>query len=195
MNIYILEDSIYTSGDIMWNLPKGEEFLWRISTQKLKNAYNRETEQKAKMRLLAAIKRREGKSIDAIANDLSIGRRKAHEWLRRFVERGLQGTYDKKQPGRPTLLAKKQLKKDLIAGPQKFGFSKQLWTTRMVQEHVRKKYGISYVDRHMRRLLNSMGFSSQKPRPVHYKADKRSQERFKKTSGKFWASTGSAALL
>lgn len=182
----------------MWNLPRGEEFLWRISTQELKNAYNKETKQKSKMRLLAAIKRREGKSIDAIAHDLSIGRRKAHEWLRRFVERGLQGAYDIKQAGRPKRLTEKQLrglKKDLLMGPQKFGFSKQLWTTRMVQDHIRKKYHVEYVDRHMRRLLHMMGFSIQKPRPVHYKADKRSQERFKKTSGKFLASIGSVALL
>jgi transposase len=180
----------------MWNLPKGEEFLWKVSTKKLKSVYQKERQQKAKLRLLAALKRREGKSTDAIAQNLNIGKRSVHEWLHRFVDRGLQGAYDIKQTGRPKLLTDTQLKNlrnDLIAGPHKFGFSKQLWTTRMVQEHVKKKYHIKYVDRHMRRILHSMGFSSQKPRPVHYKADKAAQELFKKTSGKCWANTASAA--
>jgi len=167
----------------MWNLPKGNEFMPGVSTAKLKAAYEKETSEKAKMRLLAAVKRRQGESIDQIADGLEIGRRTAHSWLWRFVETGLDGARDVKQPGRPKRLTEKQLKglrDDLIAGPEKFGFGKQLWTTRMVQEHVRRKYGVSYVDPHMRRLLRRMGFSSQKPRPVHYKADKRQQERFKK---------------
>jgi len=179
----------------MWNLPKGHEFMREVSTAKLKAAYGRETSEKAKMRLLAAVKRRQGKSIDQIASDLEIGRRTVHSWLWRFVEKGLEGVYDVKQPGRPKRLTEKQLKGlrgDLIAGPEKFGFGKQLWTTRMVQEHVRRKYRVNYVDRHMRRLLRRMGFSSQKPRPVHYKADKREQERFKKRFARPWQSTGNA---
>ncbi|HID30633.1 MAG TPA: IS630 family transposase [Desulfobacterales bacterium] len=180
----------------MWNLPKGHEFMREVSTAKLKVAYRKETSEKAKMRLLVAVKRRQGKSIDQIASDLEMGRRTVHSWLRRFVKRGLQGAYDVKQPGRPKRLTDRQLKslrKDLLAGPEKFGFEKQLWTTRMVQEHVRRRYGVSYVDRHMRRLLRRMGFSSQTPRPVHYKADKRAQERFKKTSVRSWQSTENAA--
>lgn len=155
-----------------------------------------EKNSKARLRFLAALKRREGKSLDAIARDLGMGRRTVHEWLRRFVEMGLEGVYDKKQPGRPRRLTERQtreLRKDLMAGPEGFGFSKQLWTTRMVQEHVKRKFHAEYVDRHMRRLLQGMGFSIQKPRPVHYKADKRVQERFKKTSEKYWADTGSGA--
>jgi transposase len=181
---------------LMWNLPKGREFMRMVSTRKLKAAYRGEASKKAEMRLLSAVKRREGRSIDQIASDLEIGRRTVHSWLRRFVERGLQGAHDIKQPGRPKRLRDQQLKslrKDLIAGPEKFGFSKQLWTTRMVQEHVRRKYKVSYVDRHMRRLLRRMGFSCQKPRPMHYKADKRAQERFKKTSARSCQPTESAA--
>lgn len=180
----------------MWNLPKGHEFMRGVSARKLEAAYRRERSKKAKMRLLAAIKRRQGKSIDLIASDLEMGRRTVHSWLRRFVEMGLQGAYDIKQPGRPKRLTDQQLKslrEDLIAGPEKFGFSKQLWTTRMVQKHVRRKYKVSYVDRHMRRLLRRMGFSCQKPRPVHYKTDKRAQERFKKTSARSLRHTESAA--
>lgn len=180
----------------MWNLPKGREFMRGVSMRGLKAAYRKETSKKAKMRLLAAVKRKQGKSIDQIASDLEMGRRTVHSWLRRFMERGLQGAHDIKQPGRPRRLTDQQLKnlrKDLIVGPEKFGFSKQLWNTRMVQEHVRRKYKVSYVDRHMRRLLRKMGFSCQKPRPVHHKADKCAQERFKKTSARSLRHTESAA--
>jgi transposase len=180
----------------MWNLPKGHKFMRGVSTAKLKAAYKKETSKKAKMRLLVALKRRQGESIDQIAGDLEMGRRTVHSWLRRFVKRGLKGVHDVKQPGRPRRLTEWQLRRlreDLISGPEKFGFRKQLWTTRMVQEHVHRKYGVSYVDRHMRRLLRRLGFSSQKPRPVHYKANEREQERFKKTSPRSWQSTKNVA--
>ena len=111
----------------MWNLPKGHEFMREVSTAKLKAVYRKETSEKAKMRLLSAVKRRQGKSIDQIAGDLEMGRRTVHSWLRRFVKRGLEGAYDVKQPGRPKRLTDRQLKSlrsDLIGGPEKFGFGK-----------------------------------------------------------------------
>ncbi|MBI5332195.1 MAG: helix-turn-helix domain-containing protein [Candidatus Aenigmarchaeota archaeon] len=47
------------------------------------------------MRLLAAIKRRQGKSIDKIANDLERSRHTVYSWICRFIDRGLEGAYSK----------------------------------------------------------------------------------------------------
>ncbi|MBI5332094.1 MAG: winged helix-turn-helix domain-containing protein, partial [Candidatus Aenigmarchaeota archaeon] len=103
----------------------------------------------------------------------------------------------KKQTGRPRKLNEKQMTKlrsNLIKGPEQCGFDKQLWSTRMVQDYAEKKYKIKYVDRHMRRLLKKMGFSCQKPRPIHYKTDKAKQEHFKKTLRKSWVNTKNVGL-
>ncbi|MEM3157348.1 MAG: winged helix-turn-helix domain-containing protein, partial [Nitrososphaerales archaeon] len=76
----------------------------------------------------------------------------------------------------------------LIKGPQKNGFDQALWTTRMVIEHVRRKYGIEYRERGMRDVLHKLGFSSKKPRPTHYKAERRHWAAFKKMPARLLSS-------
>jgi len=168
----------------MWELKRGPAFLPKVSMHELRSAYGKESGAKAKLRLLAAIKRKEGESIDAIAVSIGKPKRTVHGWLHRFEQRGLGGAEDKKQPGRPPSLKKNQLlllKADLLKGPHACGYPEQLWSRRLVEAHVSRKFGISYTEQHMRRLLHKLGFTCQKPRQRHYKAaPKRSQERFKK---------------
>jgi len=168
----------------MWELKRGSAFLPKVSMGELRSAYEKESGAKAKLRLLAAIKRKEGESIDAIAASISKPRRTVHGWLHRFEQRGLSGADDKKQPGRPPRLKKKQLlrlKADLLKGPQACGYHEQLWSRRLVQVHVSEKFKLSYTEQHMRRLLHKLGFTCQKPRQKHYKsAPKRLQGHFKK---------------
>lgn len=166
----------------MWRLSKGELFLPKISLASLKRLYKLEASPKGRLRLLAAIHRKGGDSLDAIVRKLQLPRRTVHGWLQRFDERGLGGVKDIKQPGRPPMLTKTQLKelrKDLIKGPRRGG--NVLWTTKKVADHVEKKFRVRYTARHMVRLLHKIGFSIQKPRPRHYKASVEAQEAFKKT--------------
>ena len=53
---------------MVWKLPKGANFLPDITTDKLQNMYAAEQHAKSKLRLLAAIHRRQGTSIDDIAD-------------------------------------------------------------------------------------------------------------------------------
>src|SRR3990167_5262288 len=104
----------------MWRLQKGNEFLSGVSKQRLQNLYDKETNAKAKMRLLSAIHRKNGKSIDEIAYLLSKNRRTVHSFLVRFNQRGIDGKDSKKAPGKiPTLTLnqRKKLIKILERGP------------------------------------------------------------------------------
>ena len=51
----------------MWQLPKSKEFLPEVSSLRLQKLYDTEKNAKAKIRLLSAIHRKKGKSIDAIS--------------------------------------------------------------------------------------------------------------------------------
>jgi transposase len=75
--------------------------------------YAAEQHPKSKLRLLAAVHRRQGKSIDQIANSLSKSRRTIHGWLTRFSERGIIAKDARKQTGRPAQLTQSQ-KRQLI---------------------------------------------------------------------------------
>lgn len=165
----------------MWRLEKGNAFLSYVSVQRLQAMYHQEKNAKAKLRLLAAIRRKKGESIDDIAFALEKPRRTIHGWLQRFEQRRLGAVHDKKQTGRPARLTKLQLKKlrrELLKGPAHV--PSRLWTTRHVHEHLKKEYGVIYRRSNVFRLLHQLGFSLQEPRQQHYKSDKAAQEHFKK---------------
>lgn len=166
----------------MWNLPKGEDFLPEVGIEDLRRIYHEEQKAKPKVRVLCAIHRKEGKSIDDIATFTNMKRRTVHETLRRFVERGINAKDSVKQSGRPSRLTKKQRQKlirRLECGPP---YNRSgLWTTKEVGELIWKEFRVEYTHSHIWELLKAAGFSLQRPRPRHYKAPSKNEvEHFKK---------------
>lgn len=180
----------------MWSLPKRMVFLPDISTQQLRAMYAAEQHPKSKLRLLAAVHRREGKSIDEIAYMLSKHRRTVHGWLTRFVERGIGAKNARKQTGRPsqlTLAQKRQLVKDLERGPPHNATG--LWSTKEVRELLRRKYKAVFVKQHVWRMLDQLGFAMLRPRKQHHqRASNDEIARFKKKRADWCASTNHVGL-
>lgn len=166
----------------MWKLTKGNGFLPNVSVKKLQEMYDKEKNAKAKLRLLSAVHRKRGKSIDGIAHLLSKPRRTIHGWLTRFQMRGVSGKDSIKQSGRPatlTLTQRKNLVKDLERGPPHNVTG--LWSTKELKNLLKRKYQVEFVNQHVWRLLVSLGFSMQRPRKQHYqKPNKEEIIHFKK---------------
>ena len=167
----------------MTNIPKGEEFLPLYTTQELTDLYRKEKDPKAKIRLLAAIYRKEGMTYQEIRDKVKYPLMTIADWCRRFHEEGIQRRYSKKQPGRPKKLTDEQmsqLESVLVESPQQQGLPFLFWSTKLVQYYIEQEYEISYNSRQVRNILHSMGMTCQKPRPQHVKANKKAQEEFKK---------------
>jgi len=166
----------------MWSLPKSESFLPGVSLKHLQDIYSVEQKAKPKLRLLCAIRRKKGESIDDIASGLSMPRRTVHETLRRFDERGIAGKDSIRQTGRPANLTPKQRKdlaRHLLRGPP--NNPSGLWTTKEVRQFVKDSYGVEYHKCYVWELLRAGGFSLQKPRNRNYRAaSPEEQARFKK---------------
>ena len=181
----------------MWKLTKGNKFLPNTSLVQLKSAYNADKSAKAKLRLLGAIHRKQGKSIDEIAYLLSKPRRTVHGWLTRFQKRGILGKDSIKQPGRPAQLTVKQrveLVKILERGPPHNPSG--LWTTKEIRAKITKKFKRTYVKQHVWRMLVSLGFTMQRPRKRHYqRASDEEIAQFKKKRGEKQDTTGQKDLL
>ena len=163
----------------------GEDFLEGVSTSALRRALASEKNVRAKVRLHAAFLRRQGKKMGEIAETLGTTKSAVSKWLNKMHLGGIRAATPVKQTGRPKRLAVKQLtalRADLLKAPEKHGYTRSFWDTCAVQDHVKKKFGVSFVDRHMRRLLHRMGFSQIKPRPRDYRANKALQGHFKKNS-------------
>lgn len=171
---------------MMWTLPKRNQFLPDTSLQRMRSLYAYEKKPRAKLRLLAAIHRKRGQSIDEIAYLLSTPRDTVYGWLRRFTTRGIGAKDSIKQPGRPAQLTIKQrveLVKILEQGPPHNRSG--LWSTKELRALIAKKFKRTYVKQHVWRLLVSLGFSMQRPRKRHYQrpSDKEIAQ-FKKKLGK-----------
>lgn len=166
---------------------RGERFLSGTSLTQLEHLYAQEKQAKAKTRLQCAVLRKRGESQPFIAEVTGLPVTTVSGILRRFEKRGVTAYLAVKQQGQPRKLSlqqRMQLKKILSNNPQQQGLPFVVWTTKLVQCVVYKKFGVSYVMMHIHRILKSLGFSLQKPRPHHVKANKRLQSQFKKNFGK-----------
>jgi transposase len=169
--------------------PKGESFLPKISIDELNGLYQEEKDPIAKIRLLAAILRKEGKTLEEISLTVKHPLTTVGDWLRRLHTEGISRKNNKKQPGRPKRLTDKQienLKPILFKSPREQGFPFIIWTTKLVIQLIEQLYNVSYKPLQVRRILHRLGLSCQKscqkPRPSHRKANKQLQEEFKKIS-------------
>lgn len=174
-----------------WNLARGEEFLPDFSLDELKEMTSAEKRKQPHLRLLVALNRKEGKSIDKIANAIGLHRRAVHDILHRFEERGLKAAQAMPKPGRPKKLTTRQLnnlRERLLQLPEKSGFAEGFWNGRMVQKLVSQQYRVKYCKSNLPKLLSKLGFSYKKPRPTNpRKAPTEEIAAFKKKrAGRYW---------
>ncbi|KCZ71029.1 transposase [Candidatus Methanoperedens nitroreducens] len=165
--------------------PRGESFLPDFSIDELNDLYQKEGDPKAKIRLLAAILRKEGRTLEEVSFTIKHPLTTVGDWLRRLHVEGISRKNNKKQSGRPKRLTDKQienLKPILFKSPHEQGFPFIIWTTKLVIQLIEKLYNVSYKPLQVRRILHRLGLSCQKPRPAHRKANKQLQEEFKKNS-------------
>ena len=162
---------------------KAEAFLGGVTLHKLESYYANEVHPKTKLRLQCAILRKKGKSQPFISEVTGLAVTTVSGILRRFERRGIDGCHARKQKGQPSKLKplqKLKLKMALSKPPTEQGFPFVVWTTKLIQYFVEKKFGAAYVLRQVHNLVTSFGLSLQKPRPEHIKANKKLQARFKK---------------
>lgn len=180
-----------------WNLARGETFLPHVSIQKLKRSMTAETNAKARLRWLVAIHRKEGKSMDAIAESCAMTKSTVQGILHRFKEKGKDAAHAIKQEGRPPELTIKQRKLLLnILDRGNPRAPSHLWTSKEVLGLIKKNFGVVYTPQHVWKLLTNCGFSLLQPRPRHYKSPtKEEQNQFKKKHEELHATTEKEVLL
>jgi transposase len=164
-------------------IKKGEKFLPELSKAELTKLYQKEKNAKAKLRLLAAIFRKEGKSLDFISESVQTPKTTVHDWLKRLESEGLDGLIDNSRPGRPSWLSQKQkdeLETVLSGSPEGQGIPFKIWTTSLVQYIIHELFNVTYKPRNVQKLVKKLGFVLKVPRSRNKKASTKAQEEFKK---------------
>lgn len=119
-----------------------------------------------------------GKRVIELCEQLEVVRGSVNQWLRWYETRGVEGLRTRKAPGGVPRLSEAQraeLSTIVEAGPQQAGFTSGMWTGPMIGDLIRARFGVSYHNHHIPRLLHQLGFSVQRPRKRLARADAASQ--------------------
>jgi transposase len=103
----------------------------------------------------------------------------------RFNAEGVEGLRDRPKSGRPSWLEEGQLatlKAMVLRGPDPERDGVSTWRAKDLCAIVEDRFGVSYTENGMLRLLHDLGLSWQKARPIHPESDLKAQARFKKNS-------------
>ena len=90
---------------------------------------------------------------------------------------------DKPRPGKPSKLTQEQIKllnDSIEKSPKLSNLETDAWSTNLIRNFIAKQFKQRYSMFGTRKLLKRLGFSLQKPRPIHHLGNKSEQENFKK---------------
>jgi len=109
---------------------------------------------------------RQGWSQYEIAEALGVRQPSVSRWAWAEATGGPDALKSKPPPGMKSKLTVKQ-KEELIfllrESPRHYGFEGELWTSPMVTELIRMRFGVRYHPGNVRKLLRQLGFSPQRP--------------------------------
>jgi len=150
---------------------------------RLKKEAERDGEYRVAKRFHATVLNHEGNTSGEIAHLLKAPRSRVSEWLACYESYGVEGLLEGHRSGRPPELTNQQ-KEELAgivdSGPVDYGFTGGIWTSVMIAQVIRDEFGITYDPRHVRRILDELDFSVQRPKRILIKADPIQQNRWRR---------------
>jgi transposase len=136
-------------------------------------------------RLLSIAAVLEGMSRADAARLGGMDRQTLRDWVHRFNEGGPAGLKDSWSKGNPPRLAAEQLAAlaELVeTGPERAAHGVVRWRRIDLQRVVAERFGVSYHERTIGKILKQLGFAHLSARPRHPAQDGATVAAFKKTS-------------
>jgi transposase len=134
-------------------------------------------------RMTAARMLQQGMSQVDVARALGVSAMSVCRWANGLAKGGVESLQAKPHPGRRPRLTAKQQKRLLVMleqGAQKHGFANDLWTCPRIGQLIEKKFGVSYEESSVWRLLRRWGWSCQKPERRAREQDAKAVEKWRK---------------
>jgi transposase len=134
-------------------------------------------------RIHAVLLNAAGRTSGEIVKLLDSPRSRVSEWLRNYEEFGHEGLLEGHRPGRPpalTVAQKEELASIIDSGPVAYGYLSGVWTSPMVKRVIAEEFGTSYHPGHVRKILDELGFSVQRPKRKLARADPKAQDRWRR---------------
>jgi len=145
-----------------------------------------ESDARVARRLLAIANALTGMSRKMAAEAAGMDRQTLRDWVLRYNAHGLEGLRDSWGDGRPPRLTPEEqaeLARIILAGPEPETSGISAFTLDDIATISLERFGKPFHSASMSRVLRRMGFSRQKPRPIHPETDLAAQAAFKKSPG------------
>jgi transposase len=107
-----------------------------------------------------------GRNQSEIARQLRVVRQTVARWVQQYRAQGKSALQKAGRAGRKPRLSEKQrqqLKKLLLAGPERLGYETPLWTCPRVAHLIEQEFGVRYHEGHVWKILVGLGWSPQRP--------------------------------
>ena len=157
----------------------------RLSLYELHEQLGRTEGNVPTQRILAAVGRKQGATLDELAERHNVTEKTIRNWLDRFYNQPLEAApYDDERAGRPPKLsdeAKAAFLADLQQSPEEFGYDRYSWYPVLAHHHLEEEYAVKYSLRHVYRLLDEAGLTYRSARPRHYRVDPEDETEFRDT--------------
>lgn len=121
----------------------------------------------AQLRIRAVSQIRKGTSPEVIAKTLGVNRTTVYGWLSRFADGGYANLKRKKAPGRVPILDAQQMRilfyTIVDTTPEQMKMPFALWSCALIQEFIRRRFGVKLSKVTVSRVLAKIGLSFQRP--------------------------------
>jgi len=107
-----------------------------------------------------------GHTTGEIADRLKVHRSTIPLWIDQWNRSGKEGLLEGHRSGRPSFLSRddrERLCDILDSGPVAYGLETGIWTSPLVRQVIEGEFGQRYHAEHVRKLLQQLGYSVQRP--------------------------------
>lgn len=132
-------------------------------------------------RIHAVLLNNDKKTSGEISSILKTPRSCVTLWLTNYKKYGYDSLLEGYRTGRPGCLTDRQKTEltDIVdSGPISYGFMSGIWTSIMIAQVILNEFSVDYGPRHVRRILDELNFSLQRPKRILANADPVKQNRW-----------------
>src|SRR5688500_201187 len=150
----------------------------------------RERDGRVRARLLALANALDGMSREEAARTAGMDRQTLRDWVHRYNAAGIEGLRDRPRAGRPCRLGEGQqatLKALVLRGPKLERDGCAAWRAGDLRDLVERRFGVSYSEAGMLRLLQGFDLSGQRAGRTIPKPNTRHRDRSKNAGPKDYA--------
>jgi transposase len=158
-----------------------------LSLGELRGLARRESDGRVSRRMLAIANALEGMDRAMAARTAGMDRQTLRDWVIRYNRGGPAALFDAWGDGRPCRMsdgAQAALRALVLAGPDPAVDGVSTWRVIDLCGIVQERFGVSYSESGLAKLLRGLDLSWQTPRPQHPQSDAAAQTAFKKSSGR-----------